>query len=108
MGGFNLTIMIGAAMQNLALDKLPVNWFDGGVLALLIAGVFRGRKNGMTKEVLPLLKWVSLVLVCGFWYQPVGQLLMNTAGLGRSSGYIFGYLLLAFAVWLLFLALKRL
>ena len=69
-------IMIGAEIPNLALDNLPVNWFDAVVLGMLIIGFFRGRKRGMSKELLPLLKWVSLVLVCGFWYQMAAELLV--------------------------------
>jgi uncharacterized membrane protein required for colicin V production len=100
--------MIGVAIPNLALDNLPVNWFDGAVLGILIFGLFRGRKHGMTREVLPLLKWVSLVLVCGFWYQTAAQLLVNTGRLSKLASCIFGYLLLAFAVFLVFLTIKRL
>jgi len=99
--------MIGAAVQSLALDNLPVNWFDGAVLLLLIIGFFRGRKNGMSKELLPLFKWLSLVLVCGLCYQLPSQLLMSSAGLSKSSSYIWGYLVLALAVFLVFLALKQ-
>jgi uncharacterized membrane protein required for colicin V production len=100
--------MIGAAIQNLALDNLPVNWFDGVVVAMLIIGLFRGRKHGMSKEALLLLKWVSLVLVCGLWYKTAAQLLVNIAALSRLASYIFGYLLLAFVIVLLFMALRRL
>ena len=100
--------MIGAAIPNLALDNLPVNWFDAVVLGILILGMIFGRKHGMSKEALPLLKWVSLVLVCGFWYQTAAQLLVNTARLSKLASCIFGYLLLAFAVFLVFLTIKRL
>jgi uncharacterized membrane protein required for colicin V production len=99
-------IMIGADMPNLALDNLPVNWFDAVVAGMLIMGLFLGRKHGMSKEVLPLLKWVSLVLVCGIWYPMAAQLLVNTAELGRVSSNIFGYLLLALAIFLVFAILK--
>ena len=99
-------IMIGADIPNLALDNLPVNWFDAVVLGMLIIGLFRGRKRGMSKEILPLLKWVSLVLVCGFWYPMAAQLLVNTASLGQVPSCIFGYLLLAFVVVLVFMFLK--
>ncbi|MGO9585673.1 MAG: CvpA family protein [Limisphaerales bacterium] len=99
-------IMIGAEIPNLALDNLPVNWFDGVVGAMLIIGFFRGRKRGMTKEMLPLLKWVSLVLVCGLWYQMAAQLLVNTASLSQVPSDIFGYLLLAFVVVLVFMFFK--
>ena len=104
--------MIGAAIPNLALDNLPVNWFDVVVVGMLIIGLFLGRKHGMSKEVLPLLKWVSLVVVCGLWYQTAAQLLVNmlggTAALSRLASCIFGYLLLAFVIVLLFMALRRL
>jgi len=100
--------MIGVAIPDLALDNLPVNWFDAVVAGMLIIGLFRGRKHGMSKEVLPLLKWVSLVVVCGLWYPMAAQLLVNTAALSGSPSCIFGYLLLAFAVVLVFMVLKRL
>ena len=99
-------VMIGAEIPNLALDNLPVNWFDGVVGAMLIIGFFRGRKRGMTKEILPLLKWVSLVVVCGLWYQMAAQLLVNTAQLSQVPSCIFGYLLLAFVIVLVFMFLK--
>ena len=45
--------MIAAATESLALDKLPFGWFDFVFVALLAFGVFRGRKNGLTKELGP-------------------------------------------------------
>jgi hypothetical protein len=100
--------MIAADVQNMALDKLPVNWFDGVVLGLLILGLFRGRKHGMSKEVLPLLKWLTLVLVSGFFYPMTAQLFTNAAGLGKLASCLLGYLLLAFVIWIVFLLFKRL
>jgi len=75
---------------------------------MLIIGLFRGRKHGMSKEALPLLKWVTLVVVCGLWYQTAAELLVNTASLSRLPSCIFGYLLLAFVIVLVFSVLKRL
>jgi len=99
-------IMIGADIPNLALDNLPVNWFDAVVLGMLIIGLFRGRKRGMSKEFPLLFKWVSLVLVCGIWYQTAAQLLVNTASLRQLPSCIFGYLLLAFVVVIVFMLLR--
>jgi uncharacterized membrane protein required for colicin V production len=100
--------MIGVEIPNLALDNLPVNWFDAAVAGMLIMGLFSGRKQGMSKEVLPLLKWVSLVLVSGFFYPMAAQLLVNTASLSKLPSCIFGYLLLAFAIVFVFSIFKRL
>jgi uncharacterized membrane protein required for colicin V production len=98
--------MIGAEIPNLALDNLPINWFDAVIVGMLIIGLVRGRKHGMSKEVLLLLKWVTLVVVCGLWYPMAAQLLVNTASLSKVPSCIFGYLLLAFAVFLVFSILK--
>jgi len=100
--------MIAASVQDLEMDKLPVNWFDALVLALLIFGFFRGRKHGMSREILPLFKWLTLVLVAGFFYPTVAEFLANTARLSKSQSCVFGYLLLAVAVVIVFMMFKRL
>jgi uncharacterized membrane protein required for colicin V production len=99
-------VMIGADIPNLALDNLPVNWFDAVILGLLIFGFFRGRKRGMSREFLPLLKWVSLVVGSGLGYPMAAELLVNIFQLSKSNSYIFGYLLLACVILLVFRFLK--
>src|SRR6266851_3479980 len=43
------------------LDKLPVNAFDIVLVAVLVAGVLRGRKHGMSEELLGLIKWLAIL-----------------------------------------------
>jgi uncharacterized membrane protein required for colicin V production len=101
--------MIAAATQatSFALDKMPFNWFDLAILAILAFGIFRGRKNGMTKEFIPTLQWLVLVVACGLSYAMVGQIFINTLGWKPTASYITGYLCIAFVVYLLFSGLKR-
>ena len=47
-----------------SLDQLPINMFDLVVVLVLAAGIFRGRKNGMSEELLSLLKWVAILIGC--------------------------------------------
>ena len=56
----------------MSLNSLPFNWFDLVVLLVLIAGLHYGRKRGMSEELLPLLKWICLVIGCSYIYRPVG------------------------------------
>jgi hypothetical protein len=86
--------MIAAAIQakSFALDKMPFNWFDLVILAVLAFGIFRGRKNGMTKEFLPTLQWLVLVVACGLGYALVGQVFINTLAWKPTASYITGYL----------------
>ena len=100
--------MIAASVEALTTDKLPVNWFDGLLLGLLIAGFFRGRKLGMSKEILPLFKWLAIVLVGGFLHPVVAPLFANTLGASSTASLIYGYLLLAFVIFVVFMIFKKL
>lgn len=86
---------------------LPFNWFDIVALILLLVGVRSGRKHGMSQEVMFMLTWVAIVLVCGIAYEPLGLWLAGTAGLGKLLGYVLGYALVAALVALVFVFLKR-
>jgi uncharacterized membrane protein required for colicin V production len=101
--GLNFEFMIAAATESLALDKLPFGWFDFVFVALLAFGVFRGRKNGLTKELGPTLRWVAIVLVSGLGYEFAGQIFFNFTGLGRTGSDSLGYLVLAFVVFVVFI-----
>jgi uncharacterized membrane protein required for colicin V production len=90
-----------------SLDKVPFGWFDVALVAVLAFGFYRGRKNGMTKEILPMFFWVATVLVCGLGYEMVGEWLFNLSGLSRLACYLIGYFSLMFLIYLVFLFLKK-
>jgi uncharacterized membrane protein required for colicin V production len=100
--------MIVASVEDFTTDKLPVNWFDAVLLGLLILGFFRGRKNGMSREILLLFKWLAVVLVSGFFHPVVAPLFANTLGAGKAASLIYGYLLLAFVIIGIFMIFKKL
>ena len=108
---YNFTYMIAAATQitrSMSLDHLPFGWFDVAFMVILAFGLFRGRKNGMTKEVLPMLQWVATFLACGLGYEIVGQLIVNLSGWGKLPCYLLGYFIVMFVVYLVFHAVKKL
>ncbi|HEU6448714.1 MAG TPA: CvpA family protein [Verrucomicrobiae bacterium] len=90
-----------------AINNLPFSWFDIALLAVLIFGVVRGRKNGMTKEIIPFFEWLAIVAVCSFGYGMAGQLFINTLNWGKTISYVFGYLLLAALVLCVFLLPRK-
>jgi len=89
--------------------------FDVIAIALLMIGFWRGRRNGMTKEFLPLMQWLVLVAACTFGYALLGQILVQY-GVIRSvfgtqfkestAAFVSGYLIIAFIVFLVFAQLK--
>jgi Colicin V production protein len=99
--------MIAALTQSLSMDKVPFNWFDVAALAVLGFGLFRGRKNGMSKELLPLSLWIALALVCGLGYGMVAQLFANSVGLGVMWSDLLGYLTLALLILILYSTVKK-
>ncbi len=99
--------MFAISMQSLASNSLSLSWFDAVVVLVLVFGLFRGRKNGMSKEILPLFTWLGIVLVGGLFYSQVAKLLVNLAHLDLLTSDILGYAILALLVFMIFSMLKR-
>lgn len=94
--------------MNLSLDRLPVNFFDVLLLAVFALGIARGRKRGMSEELLDLLKWLTIVLVCAAFYESAGSILGQfTTLFGRLSCYLVAYLGIGLVVMGVFALVKR-
>lgn len=92
----------------MSLPQLPLNWFDLAVVTVLLLGIRQGQKNGMSGELIPLLKWLVIVLVAGHGYEPLGRWLMANSPFGLLTCYILAYLLSALGVMAVFSLAKRL
>jgi uncharacterized membrane protein required for colicin V production len=99
--------VLAETTQLLPLGKIPVNWFDAVFVLMLVAGFFRGRKNGMSMEILPLCQWLSVVIVSALFYPFVARLLVSVGGLNLLTAYISGYIVLTLVVLFVFSLLKR-
>jgi len=95
------------SLQSLTANSLAANWFDLLVVLVLVFGLFRGRKNGMSKEILPLFQWLAVIFVCGLFYSLVAQYLVKYASLDLMTADLVGYAILALVVFFIFSFLKR-
>src|ERR1051325_602728 len=93
--------------MNLSLDKMPFNWFDAVLVGLLIWGLHRGRKHGMSDELIGLLKWLTVVIVCALAYPAVGERISDSAVFGHLSGYLMAYFEIALVIAVVFAYLKK-
>ena len=111
--------MIAAAIQksSWSFDKLTFGWFDLALVLVLAFGLWRGRKRGMSRELLPFLMWLTIVIGGAFGYQILGDELVQTGyirkifGLNvveRTAANLTAYLSIAFVVWVFFAILKNL
>jgi uncharacterized membrane protein required for colicin V production len=91
----------------MSFDKLPFNWFDLVMLAVLITGILRGRKRGMSEELMTLLQWIAIVVAAAFAYKPLGDFMEDLMPLSKLSCYILAYALSAGLVALIFVLIKR-
>ncbi len=87
--------------------KMPVNWFDFALPAMLVVGVLRGRKHGMSEELLLVIKWIGIIVACGFGYEILGDTIAESTVLNHLQSYLAAYIGIAVAVALLFWGLKK-
>ncbi|HTV39484.1 MAG TPA: CvpA family protein [Candidatus Sulfotelmatobacter sp.] len=105
----NILSMIAVApAPSVASNGLPVNWFDAAVLVLLVFGIFRGRKNGMTRELAPLLQWLAVVIAAGLAYAFLASVYANQCGLkSKVASAVLAYLSISVALFLMFTPIKQ-
>jgi hypothetical protein len=90
------------------LDQLPINLFDFVVIVVLGMGIAKGRKRGMSEELLSLLTWLAILFGCAAVYEPGGQMVAQfTSMFGRLACYLVAYVGGALLVMLLFAGIKR-
>lgn len=92
-----------------ALPAFSFDYVDVVVAVWLVIGVIRGRKRGMTQEVLPTIEWVAIVVLAGLFYAPFSTFIFkSTSGsISHLWSNISAYLVIAFAIHLLFLWIKQ-
>src|SRR5579863_6091428 len=96
-------------------SNLSFNWFDVFLLAVLAFGVWRGRKNGMSREVLPVSMWLIIVIVGGLCAPFLADWLVRSGIVAKVFGTMFiattvasitSYLFLASVVFFAFTPLR--
>jgi hypothetical protein len=86
---------------------LPFNLFDILLAVVLAAGIAHGRKQGLSRELLRLIKWAVLVFACALTYQPAGTIIANAGSFSLLTCYLFAYLGTALLLFLLFKIIER-
>jgi uncharacterized membrane protein required for colicin V production len=87
--------------------NMPFNWFDIGIVLLLALGIQRGRKHGMSEELMLLLKWLAIIVVGGLCYGVVGDVISDNSVFTRLSGYLMAYSVIALGITVTFLVIKK-
>jgi uncharacterized membrane protein required for colicin V production len=84
-----------------------VSWVDLLILLVVVAGIARGRKRGMSEELLDIVKWVGVLVAAAFLTRPMGEMLAESSMFSLLSCYIFVYTLIVVFLKLLFGFIRR-
>ena len=87
--------------------NFSISWFDVLAVVLIGVGLFRGRKRGMSEELLDLFQWLLIIFVGGHVFNPLGKVLTQSTGLDLLPARIIAYLFTAILIKLIFSSLKR-
>src|SRR5437016_3461114 len=87
--------------------SFAINLFDFLLIAVLVAGLLYGRKQGLSIELLASAKWLTLLLGCAALYRPTGMLVSQAAGLNLLTGYLLSYLGTALLILLLLSGVQK-
>jgi uncharacterized membrane protein required for colicin V production len=88
-------------------DKAKFNFFDIFAVCWLIIGLLRGRKRGMSQELLPLIQWIGIVSVAGLFYLPFSIMVRQYTQFTQLWSVVTAYLLIAAGVHLIYLWFKQ-
>lgn len=91
-------------LKDLALDH--INYFDIAILALALLGFIRGRKHGISVELVPLAKWLC-VLVVGRLLGPIVGGWLAYFKLSSNQQLQYGYSIVIFTNLLIFFLLRN-
>jgi len=86
---------------------LPISWVDFVTLLVVCIGVVRGRKRGLSEEILDLVKWLAIVAAAGLLYRPLGDLMNQKPILSQLTFYLMAYVLIIAVVWSVFGFIKK-
>src|SRR5581483_1324417 len=89
------------------LDHSPVNWFDFRVVIMILLGINKGRKHGMSEEMMISMQWLAIIFAGAFLYKPLGEALSQSSPMSRLFCYIAMYLTLAAAIKVAFVLFKK-
>jgi uncharacterized membrane protein required for colicin V production len=95
---------------------LAFNWFDLALVGLLAFGFWRGRRRGMTKELLPTLQWLTILFGAGLGHVFLGDWLQQQGLIKKVFGHHYdertaallsAYLGISLVIFIVFAILKQ-
>jgi uncharacterized membrane protein required for colicin V production len=90
------------------LQSISVSWVDFVVVMVLGFGIWRGRKRGMSEELVDIVKWVVTVIAATLLYRPLSVILQqSTSFFSPLAGSVIAYLSVVAIVAVAFFYIRK-
>jgi uncharacterized membrane protein required for colicin V production len=86
---------------------LPIGVFDFALLIFLVIGFVRGRRRGMSQEMMDLFMWLGMVAGASFGYKELGRLMASKLTMDPVTANMIAYVGCALAVAFIFVVIKN-
>jgi uncharacterized membrane protein required for colicin V production len=103
-----LALMMHLAVLPPVVANAKFDYFDIVAIVWLIIGLLRGRKRGMSQELLPTFQWLGILAAGGLLYGSFGPWIKHNTYFSVLWSNIAAYVLIAAGVHLIYVCLKRL
>jgi uncharacterized membrane protein required for colicin V production len=89
------------------ISHIAITWFDLLVVGLLIIGTYRGKRRGLSEELLDVCQWLCIVVLGALVYKPLGEIVAGYTNMGLFYGYVVSYGFTAVLIKFGFTCFKR-
>ncbi len=86
--------------------SFSVGWVDLLTILVICLGIMRGRKRGLSEELLDTTMWLLILVVGGIFYRNLGDLMNQKPLLSKLTYYMLSYLLIALGIKIVFTFIK--
>jgi uncharacterized membrane protein required for colicin V production len=89
------------------MQQTLISWFDFVTIIMLGAGIWVGRRRGMSAEILDLILWLGIVALGALSNAAIGSWLHRNVQFSVGTSHVLAYLLVMSAVLFLGFAVRR-
>jgi len=100
-------LRVAATIMTFTTGSFPLSWVDFVTLLVLCIGFVRGRKRGLSEELLDTLQWIVIVVVGALFYRQLGDVINQRPVLSPVSYYLISYISIIVVTSSVFLFFKK-
>src|ERR1041385_7662862 len=88
---------LGTSGVTMKFDVTNINWVDFLTVIVLLVGIMRGRRRGLSEELLDTMQWLAIIFTCAVFYQPLGAAMAAKPVFSTLTYYLAAYIGIALA-----------